>query len=240
MQRGQSTRGIAGRRKDDSVRRIVVVAISVVLALAIAVPAATAQQTAKKGQLNKKEVTGQWWNWAASIDPSPVYGSYEGGEQCDGSFVEGVFFLAGLSGESPVERTCTVPADTPILFPVVNVVCSEEFDPPDPAPYGKCAKNYTNQILDGDSTTFATVDGENVKKKRINSGTFSWTIETADNPYPTLDPGTHDSGSDGLWVFLKKGLPAGDHTVEFGGNFVDTPFGDLTADVTYNLVVVPE
>src|SRR5215208_1828998 len=99
--------------------------LSVILALVVAAPIASGQ-TSSQGQ-GLEKLTAEWWNWATSINPSPLEGSYNGGDQCEGEYVEGVFFLAGSVGTDPVERTCTVPADTPIFFPVVNVVCSEAF-----------------------------------------------------------------------------------------------------------------
>ena len=61
------------------------------------------------------------------MNPSPLDGSYTNTAQCEGEYVEGVFFLAGAGGSKKVDRTCTVPADMPIFFPVSNVVCSEAF-----------------------------------------------------------------------------------------------------------------
>src|SRR5215217_2586602 len=114
--------------------------LSVILAVAVAAPIASGQtQSQDQGSAN---LTADWWNWATATSPSPMEGSYKGGAQCDGKYVEGVFFLAGAAIGSPptVERSCTVPANTPILTPVVNVICSEAFgvagqDPPDPRPY---------------------------------------------------------------------------------------------------------
>jgi hypothetical protein len=72
--------------------------------------------------------------------------------------MDGAFFLDGaaaVSGApSSVERTCTVPAKTPILFPIVNVICSEAWgvagqDPPDPEHYGTaCAEALTDDTID--------------------------------------------------------------------------------------------
>jgi hypothetical protein len=105
-------------------KRAMLMAISVILALMAAVPIASAKRPS--GSQNLPALTAAWWNWATSQDPSPLQGDYEGGAQCDGEYVDGVFFLAGTTG-GDASRTCTVPADTPILFPVFNVICSEAF-----------------------------------------------------------------------------------------------------------------
>jgi len=207
-----------------------VIVLSVVLALVVAAPLATAQKK-PSAEPSLAELTGSWWSWAAS-DPSPLVGDYKGGEQCEGEFVEGVFFLAGTTGGA-AERTCTVPADTPLLFPVVNVACSEAFtNPPDPKPYTKCAKNIIDAALE-DSETFATLDGQELQIERIASGPFDWTIESG-NPFG-LPAGTYDAASDGLWVYLPEGLESGKYTLEFGGSFFG---GGFTVDTTYTLRVV--
>jgi hypothetical protein len=100
------------------VKRAIVMAISVLLALIVAAPIASGQSSSQSQTIGK--LTGDWWNWAVSTNPSPLEGSYTGGTQCDGSFVDGVFFLGGSQTKKAVKRTCTVPANTPILFPVVN------------------------------------------------------------------------------------------------------------------------
>jgi hypothetical protein len=228
------------------VRRVIVVAFSAILALVVAAPMASAQ-TAATSQTNQIELgalTASWWDWAMQ-DPSPLEGSYTGGTKCDGEFVDGTFFLGGAAAvggaPSSVERTCTVPAKTPILFPVVNVVCSEAWGvagqvPPDPEPYDTaCAEPITDDVIEPPSSFYATVDGKDAKQVRIASGVFQWAIESDNNPFG-LYAGTYPAASDGLWVYLKNGLHKGDHTVEFGGTYVDTPFGTFEGTkVTYNL-----
>jgi hypothetical protein len=232
-------------------RRIAVIALSVVLALVVAMPlafgkpASTEQKPSPPGQLKKNlgDLTGEWWNWGLSTSPSPLEGSYTGGTQCEGEYVEGVFFLAGAAFDPDVlevERTCTVPAKTPILFPVVNIVCSAAFTghqpEPDPQPYDTaCAEPVTGDTIDPPSRFYAKVDGKNANQQRIASGLFQWTIASDDNPFG-LDAGTYEAASDGLWVFLKHGLKRGEHTIVFGGTFEDTPFGDFEGtQVTYYL-----
>jgi hypothetical protein len=214
------------------VKRAIVMTISVILALVVAAPMASGQ-TASPSQTNLGALTASWWDWAMT-EPSPLEGSYTDGEQCDGTFVEGVFFLAGSTTGQPVERTCTVPADTPILFPVVNVVCSRAFIPPDPTPYTRCARDFLNNVILPDSTTYARLDGQDLEIQRVASGTFQWTIESDNNPFG-LQAGTYPAASDGLWVYLPQGLSAGEYTLEFGGKF---PTAGFRQKITYNLIVV--
>src|SRR5918993_3667834 len=99
-------------RRNTIVKRALVMAISVLLALIVAAPIASGQSSSQNQTIGK--LTGDWWNWAASTNPSPLEGSYKGGTQCDGSFVDGVFFLGGSTTTKAVKRTCTVPSNTPI------------------------------------------------------------------------------------------------------------------------------
>jgi hypothetical protein len=228
-------------RRNTVVKRAIVIAISVLLALVVAAPIASGQSSSQSQNLG--QLTAEWWNWATATSPSPAEGSYNGGRQCKGEYVKGVFFLSGAAFGSPptVERTCTVPANTPILFPVVNVICSEVFgvagqDPPDPQPYDTaCAEPATDDLIDPPSKIYARVDGIDANQQRIASGLFQWTIAYDDNPFG-LPAGTWESASDGLWVYLENGLNKGNHTVQFGGTFKHTPFGDFEGTkVTYNL-----
>ena len=105
------------------VKRAIVIAISVILALAVAAPIASGQTPSQRQDV--KALTEEWWTWALA-DPSPLVGDYKWGRpQCKGEFVEGVFFLAGTQG-GDATRTCTVPADTALFFPVVNSFITEE------------------------------------------------------------------------------------------------------------------
>jgi hypothetical protein len=187
------------------------------------------------------QLTAESWNWAISKNPSPLVGSYEGGAQCNGEYVKGVIFLAGALGGSRVDRTCTVPANTPILFSPFNYLCSAAFDPiqevDDPQPYDTaCATPTTDATIDPPSSFYARVDGKDANQQRIASGLFDWRIVFPNNPVSGLVPGTYKAAQDGLWVYLENGLKKGNHTVQFGGHFEDTPFGDFEGTkVTYKL-----
>ena len=84
-------------------KRITVLALGVILALAVAAPMAAAQNDLPSNIRNQahsnilKELAAQWWNWAV-LEPSPLDDDYESGPQCEGEFVDGVFFLAGTTG----------------------------------------------------------------------------------------------------------------------------------------------
>jgi len=227
------------------VKRAIVIAISGILALVVAAPIASGQPANQGRYL--KELTEAWWTWALAV-PSPMQGDYSNLDpsspdpRCDGKFVDGVFFLAGTSPlvqtEGDATRACTVPADTALFFPVINAFCTE--DEPD---YPQCARRPVNTAL-ANGETFATLDGEDLKIRRLATGPFTL-ILPEDNIFdcPQCDPPVdlaggpyeHRAISDGLWVYLPQGLePREDpYTLQFGGDL-----GDFSVNVTYELIVV--
>src|SRR5215211_995447 len=232
-------------RRNTVVKRAIVVAISVLLALVVAAPIASGQSSSQSQNL--AQLTADFWNWSAATKPSPVEGDYKGGAQCNGEYVKGVIFLAGalFDPEVPsVERTCTVPANTPILFSPFNYLCGEAptAQRPDgtftglPKPYTNGAEATTDALIDPPSSLYAMVDGKDANQQRIASGLFQWTIPV-DKPFLDFIPaGTYESAQNGLWVYLENGLNKGQHTVQFGGTFTDTPLGSFEGTkVTYNL-----
>jgi hypothetical protein len=204
------------------VKRVIVMAISVILALAVAAPIASGK-TASQSQ-DVKALTEAWWTWAIT-EPSPLEGNYKGGPRCEGEFIEGVFFLAGTTGGDAM-RTCTVPADTALFFPVINYFCTD--DEPN---YPQCASNYVATAL-ANGEPYATLDGEDLKISRIATGPFTLTVPKR-NIFKA-PAGPYTAVSDGLWVYLPQGLEPGTYTLQFGGDF-----GDVTSlNITYTLIVV--
>jgi hypothetical protein len=226
------------------VKRAIVIALSVILALVLAAPIASGQSSSQgknlgKGQ-NLGKLTGDWWNWAFSTNPSPV----TGGDPCGGNFVDGVFFLAGSFTPDAVTRTCTVPANTPILFPVVNTACgaAPTIDPDgdgnftgDPQPYNKCAQDPIDDIA-SNSTMIATLNGQPLEIQRLESGLVTFTNPSPRSEIlPNAPPGSYKSWASGFWVYLPQGLEPGTYTLHWEVTFED---GTVFQDITYNLTVV--
>jgi hypothetical protein len=205
-------------------KRAIVMALSVILALAVAAPIASGQP-ANQGK-DLKELTEAWWTWALT-DPSPMVGDYDVGDpQCEGEFVDGVFFLAGTFFGGDATRTCTVPADTALFFPVINNFCTG--DEPN---YPQCGAVFVAHAL-AHGKPYATLDGEDLKMKRIATGPFTLTVPD-DNIFGA-PAGPYTAVSDGYWVYLPKGLEPGEYTVQFGGDFGDF----FSLNITYKLIVV--
>jgi hypothetical protein len=242
-------------RRSTAVKRTIIMAIGVLLALALAAPIASGKQVSTGEGIGA--FTDNWWNWAFENPSatSPLLGDYSGGEQCDGfqqGNETGVWFLGGefsIEGDGATgfvgeaKRHCTVPADTPILFPVVNFNCGEaptvdQGDGTltgDPKPYTKCAKTNVDDALDP-SAPFATINGADLPITRAASGLYTWEVPTADNPQG-IPAGSYTSATDGLWVYLPDGLAPGNYTINFGGSY--TPFDEVSfvLDITYKLKV---
>jgi hypothetical protein len=226
-----------------------VLAISVILALSLAMPVAFAQGTSSKQDTNLEELTAGWWKWAEKkpAQVSPLLGDYSWKEQprgaakCEGNSKGGVWNLAGefaleenaggFVGEAT--RTCKIPAGKPIFFPVFNVLCSPATN--DTGDLQECATNTTNQFLTG-SSYFATVDGQDVPIERADSG-GTFTITLPQDNVIGASPGAYPAATDGLWVYLPEGLTKGEHVIKFGGTFPVPGDGTFTLDITYNIVV---
>ena len=223
------------------VKRAIVIAISVILALAVAAPIASGQPPSQPQDVNA--LTEQWWTWALAV-PSPLDGDYKAGRKCKGEFVEGVFFLAGTQG-GDATRTCIVPADTALLFPVVNAFVTEEERTP-PLVYPEYPTNFVDAAL-ANGELYATLDGEDLSFSRINR-TFQPLILADPNIFGVpggeyghpncADPTRCLTASDGLWVYLPEGLEKGKHTLTFGANFTKPDGSDFSMNITYNLIVV--
>jgi len=94
-----------------------------------------------------------WWRWALSqpggkenpiIDPT--------GASCANGQEGNVWFLAGTSGTA-VTRSCTVPPETALLFPIVNQITCEIRDTHPP-------KQQTEQLVDGPRCPIAQLASE--------------------------------------------------------------------------------
>jgi hypothetical protein len=123
-------------------------------------------------------------------------------------------------------RTCTVPADTALFFPVINSFCTD--DEPN---YPQCGADFVSTAL-ANGEPYATLDGEALQISRIATGPFTLTVPKR-NIFKA-PAGSYTAVSDGLWVYLPQGLEPGEYTLQFGGDFGDF----FSLNITYNLIVV--
>ncbi len=157
---------------------------------------------------------------------------------------DGVVFLAGLFGEGNV-KAITIPAGTPLFFPIVNAECSV-FEPPpfhgdDEAELRACA----NTHIDNTSAVFAVIDGKpvnNLAAYRVQSPLFVWGPLPEGNIFQFfgLDApaGTTSDAVDAGFYLMLAPLSVGTHEIHSGGTFGGDLGGEI--DTTYIITVVPK
>lgn len=160
-------------------------------------------------------IQGRWWTWAASEGESTNPVTDTTGEFCDRNQPEDVWFLAGTFGGT-LQRTCKVPAGRPMVFPLVNRVCSEAV----------CKEFMAT------AEGRATLDGKPVTPERMEDDNVAVT-GVAGNPL-TGEEGTATSYACGIWVRLQP-LQPGRHTLTVRGSS-----GDFRTGVDYTLIVEAE
>jgi hypothetical protein len=226
-------------------RRIVVLALGVLLALALAAPLASAQVgQGAKASGKASELAADWWQWALAepVATNPLVGDYTDGPQCDGRPVSDVpgkkWFLAGSFDGSAVERTCTIPVGTQLFFPVFNAIWILE-----PGETVKFARQQVNEFInsvlaDPDLSMVVTVDGKEVKSKRIvRAESPVFRVSLPDDNVFGADADLYQnkrSVADGLWAALPP-LSKGEHTIHVE---VSAPNVGFSQDATYHLTVV--
>ena len=231
-------------------RRILVMALSVVLALVVVSPMAVGkivspmavgeveQNSREYGRAGK--LAAAWWQWALSKPEAknPIIGEYTGGPQCNGRPVTETpgtkqwWFLAGtFGGGGPVERTCTMPAERWLFFPLVNGV----FLITEPGETEEDARRAVNEFMDNvltddDLSMSVSVAGKEVLR-RADSPLFNATVP--EDNVAGVPAGSYPAVADGLWVTVPP-LSKGEHTIHFE---LRAPEAGITQDVTYHLTV---
>jgi hypothetical protein len=213
-------------------------------------PAAHAQAVvppqAESFPLTYGEWGARWWQYVLGIPASenPLFDST--GAQCQLGQWGPVFFLVGTATTGPVTRSCEVPADAGLFFPIINISCAIPEDGSNAKDMSKVCRDIIDQVdLKSLALTIDRKSVQNLDKFRA-SEFFSFT-GSAHGPFettgcvPALQPCYADfhptAFSDGYWAMLRP-LPLGSHTVHFHGEIPGTP--PFIVDVTYNLKVVPQ
>ena len=175
--------------------------------------------------LSQPQLTIRWWQWAASFSQNESPISDHSGARCSAGQDGPVWFLAGVFGSDPVQRTCHVPAGKALFFPVINYIVM-----PNGTSVG-CSDNLrtARQMTDSPSRLFAEIDGqpvESLERHRIASpGCFNAGEKVPG--HPMIGP----SATDGYWLALAP-LAPGRHQLHFGG-----VLPTLAQDVRYTLIV---
>lgn len=233
---------------------IAVAAPSVVLPIGMAHAQISAPPTGAPSQAHLASITNGWWKWIFSVDttkqPNPFSSFFTG----DCSVLQQpnrLMFLVGTAspgGGVQNHGTCNVPAGTSILFPLLNSECSFlEFPTltisnPHTAPFTSVLGEPFQQLrtctdVSGATNLVATLDGKLLQPTRASSGPGGFQlIVVPNNPFgiPVNALTSTHSVADGHWVLLPP-LPAGQHTVSFGGCLPSLNF--CTGTVVFNLRV---
>ncbi len=211
--------------------------------------------------------TADWWSWSYSMPASQNPILDETGAFANVNQTADVFFIAGNTGGTST-RSFTVPANTPLLFPLVNVAYTRSPEPldedgipvwssgkpqvgdPAPAPPDFVRAEIFGLIdeavdlpalqmtLNGQTASALGVD-LTMHREQLESYTA---VVASDENWAGEPVGNWtESVSDGYWVML-DGLPLGDHTLQFGGTVKPGYFGEeaFVVDVTANIRAVPE
>ncbi|MFG3053533.1 signal protein [Kitasatospora sp. NPDC048239] len=165
--------------------------------------------------LTPAELQGRWWSWAASIESgrNPVVDP--DGRFCGEQQKDGIWLLAGTFGRT-VTRACTLPVNTQIAFPVLNL-------------YGPAADCLPFM---NDAKGSAVLDGRNLPIEEL--GATPITMNTVRGNPVSDKPGYFFTYSCGLWVRLDP-LAPGRHEIVFRGSS-----GDFSVGVDYSLTVTDQ
>jgi hypothetical protein len=176
------------------------------------------------------EWTAKWWQWVLSIAKTENPLVDYTGRNCANNQSGPVWFLAGTL-KGPAERSCIIPADKAILFPVINVEASvAEGDGTTDEELAARAKFEMDQITD----MRAMISGTNVnelKQYRIQSPSFNVTLPT-DNVL-ALPAQMTKMISEGYWLFLKPLEPGKYDLNSFGSCLA----GRIKIGVSYHLTI---
>lgn len=204
----------------------------------------------------------RWWQrmFELPTENHPLFD--ETGENCAKAFREGdkAFFLVGVINVSgTATRNCTIPKDTYIFFPVLNVECSKiELNGNNAKDLRTCANGFIDDIIPDSLSVI--LDGVSLPSYRVESPTFQFNLPNdnvlgINNPNPNTpickqtlqDLGRSDdknrpvcqSAGDGYYVMLKP-LSPGSHTLSFAGTYdptPGTPGDEFALSIVYNLTI---
>jgi hypothetical protein len=161
------------------------------------------------------EWNASWWQWAASL-------GFDLDAPCDTNQFWKAWFLAGNFGGTSV-RECTVPAGTPLFFPVINVAYL-----PDPGETEDDSRQAVNDYLDGVIALSCTVGGVPLQNlwayRAVAPGYFGLTFPDGWVLEPVLAGG---------YSVLLAPLPPGTYEIRF----IAAHANGFALDVTYVLTV---
>lgn len=200
-------------------------------------PSPVLQPNFKLDGLSAADLSAEWWEWAMSSpdEINPVRD--RSGAHCGTGQQGKVWFLAGGFGSSLIRRSCTIPADKYIFFPLINMA----YWPMTENDGYTCEMAQENAALNNQTAIdlFVKVDGQAVQNpKQYRARTSKCFDIYARIPEIYKPYKAYPSASDGYWIMLKP-LPPGKHTIKFGGQYNKTSsaYGDMLQDIEYEITI---
>jgi len=191
----------------------------------------------KVAGIEQHEFVNMWWQWAVSMShtESPVRDNT--GIKCAVNQVGPVWFLAGGYGSSKIKRTCPVPSNKHIFFPIINML----YYPPDTSKQLSCNTVKKGAALNNQYLTSFEV---NLDKEQVlnpvhyrNSSKNCFDL-IARKPNNGKQIEVYPAATDGYWIMLKP-LPIGTHNLSFRAEY-NRPggaYGKMVQDIEYTLEV---
>lgn len=181
------------------------------------------------------QLVNEWWQWLVAMGSAPA--GDDQGRQCRMGQGPDVWFLAGSVYSMKIRRSCFVPHDRPIFFPVINM--SYWPDVIDSTSTCEASKARVSFYADASADLFVELDGKRLRDvKRYRVASKECFDANARVPASARQGRKYPSATDGYWVMLKP-LPRGRHKLKFGGRF-NTPgvvYGEATQHIEYELHV---
>jgi hypothetical protein len=189
-----------------------------------------------------KWVMEQPWSTGPVTDPT--------GAACASDQSGKVWYLAGTSG-GPTVRTCEIPANKALFFPLINYWLIAPPDlvdtPEEEAGALAFVASYFAENREYTCTVTLTVDGESFFDTYEEHDEALWTA--VDDPFTVnLDDDNFTGGPGGVrdftvvaghWALLTP-LSPGEHTIVLGGTQCDGDDVLFETQVTYNLIVAED
>lgn len=178
--------------------------------------------------------TARFAQWAHSL-PAAIHPAADPtGALCGLGQAGPVFFLVQAGDEEAVERTCTVPAGTALLLPLLDASCTTVEPPPFFGRDETALRTCTEALFATPVELTAVVDGEaipDLERYRVQSDLF--TVALPAGNWLGVEPTVTLGVAEGYWLLLTP-LPVGEHELRFGG---EVPDSDIATEVTYHLTV---
>jgi hypothetical protein len=196
------------------------------------------------------ELTAAWWQWVYSFPAAQSPQIQQGAVDCSVSQSGPIWFLAGSpTGTDVYVRSCTVPHQKALFFPVLNsswvnepgetVTVAEKRDILDGVISDLRPGIFADFGLPGSRACRLEVklDGE------ISTYTYP-TVRVQSPPFAASKVAGHvdpEAIADGFWILLPP-LSQGQHVLHIGGAFCEFESTEIHAfiggvDITYNLTV---